>query len=73
VTTKKPPRNRPSLPANRAFVVQLHAEAQVEHGEFRGRVEHLVSFQATRFDSLKELAAFMMHVVTTLPADDAEA
>jgi hypothetical protein len=42
VTTKKPPRNRPSLPANRAFVVQLHAEAHVEHGEFRGRVEHLV-------------------------------
>jgi hypothetical protein len=68
-----PSRNRPSLPTNRAFVVQLQAEAYVEHGEFRGRVEHLVSFQATRFHSLEELAAFMMQVVTTLPADDAEA
>ena len=73
MTTTMPPRNRPSLPTNRAFVVQLHAEAHVEHGEFRGRVEHLVSFQATRFHSLEELAAFMMQVVTTLPADDAQA
>jgi hypothetical protein len=68
-----PSTNRPSLPTNHAFVVQLRAEAHVEHGEFRGRVEHLVSYQATRFDSMKELAAFMMHVVTTLPADDAKA
>jgi hypothetical protein len=68
-----PSRNRPSLPTNHAFVVQLHAEAHVEHGEFRGRVEHVVSYRATRFHSLEELAAFMMQVVTTLPADDAEA
>jgi hypothetical protein len=68
-----PSQNRPSLPTNRAFVVQLHAEAQVEQGEFRGRVEHVVSFQATRFHSLEELAAFMMQVVTTQPTDDAEA
>jgi len=26
--------NQPSLPANRAFVVQLHADAQVEQGKF---------------------------------------
>ena len=73
MTTTMPPRNRPSLPTNRAFVVQLHAEAHMDQGEFRGRVEHLVSFRATRFHSLEELAAFMMQVVTTLPADDAEA
>lgn len=35
---------QPSLPANRAFVVQLHADAQPEQGQFRGRVEHLVSY-----------------------------
>jgi hypothetical protein len=70
MTTKKPPRNRPSLPANRAFVVQLQAEAHVEHGEFRGRVEHVVSYQARQFHFLEELAAFMMHVVTTLPAKE---
>jgi len=67
-----PSTNRPSLPTNRAFAVQLHAEAHVEHGEFRGRVEHLVSMQAKRFHSLEELAAFIVQVVTTLPAEDAE-
>ena len=39
-------KNQPSLPARRAFVVQLHADAQVEQGHFKGRVEHLVSHQA---------------------------
>ena len=64
--------NQPSLPANRAFVVQLHAEAQVEQGEFRGRVEHIVSMQATHFSSLEELAAFMVKVVTSLPEDETD-
>ena len=41
---------RLSLPARRAFVVQLYAEAQVEQDHFRGRVEHLVSHQAARHD-----------------------
>jgi hypothetical protein len=52
-------KNQPALPARRAFVVQLHAEAQVEHGHFKGRVEHLVSGEATHFDSLEELVAFI--------------
>jgi hypothetical protein len=64
--------SQPSLPTNRAFVVQLHAEAKVDHGEFRGRVEHVVSLRATHFHSLEELAAFIMQVVTTLPEDDIE-
>ena len=62
--------SQPSLPTNRAFVVQLHAEAQVEQGEFKGRVEHVVSMRATHFHSLEELAAFMVQIVTTLPEDD---
>ena len=65
-----PATNKPSLPANRAFVVQLHAEAQVEQGEFRGRVEHVVSMRATHFDSLEELATFIVQIVTTLQEDD---
>ena len=64
--------NRPSLPTNRTFAVQLHGEAHMEHGEFRGRVEHVVSMQAKRFHSLEELAAFIVQVVTTLPTDDAD-
>jgi hypothetical protein len=64
--------SQPSLPTNRAFVVQLHAEAQVEQGEFKGRVEHVVSMRATHFDSLEELATFIVQKVTTLAEDDTE-
>ncbi len=58
------PRDQPSLPAKRAFVVQFHAEAQVEHEHFQGRVEHLVSGQAAHFESLEELLAFIVQVLT---------
>ena len=44
--------------------MQLHAEAQAEHGHFSGRVEHLVSHQAEHFESLEELVAFMVRVLT---------
>ena len=54
---------QPSLPANRAFVVQLHADAQPEKGQFRGRVEHIVSYQAAHFASVEELTAFMAWVL----------
>lgn len=60
-------RDQPSLPARRAFVVQLHAEAQVAHGHFTGRVEHLVSHQAAYFKSLHELMAFIIQMVTEAP------
>ena len=67
-----PSTSQPSLPTNRAFAVQLHAEAKMEQGEFRGRVEHVVSMRATHFDSLEELATFMVQIVTTLAEDDSE-
>jgi hypothetical protein len=56
-------KHQPSLPATRAFVVQLHADADVEHGHWQGRVEHLVSYQVTHFHSLEELLTFMVEVV----------
>ena len=56
-------KKQPSLPAKRAFVVQLHADAVVEQGQWQGRVEHLVSFQATHFQSLEELLAFMVKML----------
>jgi len=62
--------NQPSLPANRAFVVQLHADVQVEQGKFRGRVEHIVSMRARHFHSLEELTAFIVQTVTTLQQED---
>jgi hypothetical protein len=36
----------------------------MERGEFRGRVEHVVSYQAAHFASLEELTAFMARVLT---------
>jgi len=62
--------NQPSLPANKAFVVQLHADAKVEQGEFRGRVEHVVSYKARHFHSLEELTAFIVQTITTLQEED---
>ena len=64
------PKDKPSLPSNRAFVVQLRWDAAVEQGDFRGRVEHLVSMQATHFESVEELTAFITRVVIALPKDD---
>jgi hypothetical protein len=57
-------KNQPSLPAKRAFVVQMHMEAQVEQGQWKGRVEHLASGEADHFDSLEELAAFIVQILT---------
>ena len=56
-------RSQPALPSQRAFVVQLHAEARLEQGQWYGRVEHLSSYQATHFQSLEELQAFMARVI----------
>ena len=57
-------KKQPALPANRAFVVQFHVDARLEHGHFKGRVEHVVSYEAARFESLEELVAFMVRVIT---------
>jgi len=54
---------KPSLPVRRAFVVQFRMETDVERGRFEGRVEHVVSGQATPFHSLEELLAFFARVL----------
>jgi hypothetical protein len=53
------------LPAQRAFVVQLLATAEVTPGRLTGRVEHVVSGQAIQFHSLDDLLAFMAQVLAT--------
>jgi hypothetical protein len=42
--------------------------SDVAQGRVAGRVEHVVSGQATRFTSLEELLAFMAQVLTTIRA-----
>ena len=56
-------RDQPSLPTQRAFVVQLHSESQLAKGQFKGRVEHIVSGQSAHFSSMKALKAFMQRVL----------
>ena len=46
-----------------AFVVQFGPATQVDAGPVEGRVEHLVSRQATRFQSLEALLAFIARVL----------
>jgi hypothetical protein len=61
VKQEDPPERR--FPAQRAFVVQVAAAAEVTPDRLAGRVEHVVSGQATQFHSLEELLAFMARVL----------
>jgi hypothetical protein len=54
---------RLSLTPHRAFVVQFSAETTIEAGRLAGRVEHVVSRQATTFHSLEALLAFFARVL----------
>jgi hypothetical protein len=52
----------------RVFVVQFHTDAHIVRGPITGRVEHVVSGQATHFASVEELLAFFDRVLTTVRA-----
>ena len=54
------------LPADRAFVVQFLATAEVAAGRLEGRVEHVVSGQATHFASVEGPAG--VHGARAAPA-----
>ena len=56
------------LPTNRAFVVQFRAQPCGAPLGWEGRVEHVVSGQATHFHSLEELLAFIRRVLAGVQA-----
>jgi hypothetical protein len=58
----------PSLPSNRAFVVQFRLPSAGRPMMWEGRVEHVVSGQAQRFESHEQLWAFITRVLTALPS-----
>ena len=60
--------HRVSLSPHYAFVVQWATDTQIEAGRIHGRVEHVVSRQATHFTSLDELLAFMARVLREVAA-----
>jgi hypothetical protein len=55
-----------TLPSNRAFVVQFRRAEPETQSECKGRVEHVVSGQAVRFDSWEHLQQFMQEVMTKI-------
>jgi len=69
----EPPADQPApLSVTRAFVVQFRADTVVEQGRLAGRVEHVISGQATAFQSLETLLAFMARVLRAERARSAE-
>ena len=51
--------SQPTLPSNRAFVVQFRSSVADTTLQDIGRVEHVVSGQATHFDSWQDLQRFI--------------
>ena len=58
------PPPRAPLPVERAFVVQLRADADPGNGAMKGRIEHVSSGAAALFDSAEQLVAWMQHAIT---------
>jgi hypothetical protein len=53
----------PAFAPSHAFVVHFGRETALDTGHMAGRVEHVVSGKAARFQSLDELVAFMREVL----------
>ena len=57
--------SRTALPANRSIVLQFRADADLSSDDMAGRVEHVTSGRAERFESMDELMAFLAHVLSS--------
>ena len=53
----------PAFAPTRAFVVQFGRETDLDTGRMAGRVEHVVSRRAARFQSVDELLVLMTEVL----------
>lgn len=60
--TSDPATKRATLPADRAFVVQIRADVDLAKGEIRGRVEHVTSGNVAVFESVEQLVRSMRAV-----------
>jgi hypothetical protein len=47
-----------------AFVIQFRPETEVEAGRFEGKVEHIASYESTKFSSLEELLDFIVRMLS---------
>lgn len=62
--------NESPLPPDRAFVVQLRAQGDADAELFVGRVEHITSGAAERFDSAEGLITFVTRVLASATASN---
>ncbi|PON10271.1 hypothetical protein C2W62_50970 [Candidatus Entotheonella serta] len=51
------------LPTQGAFVVQFATDTDLEANRLAGRVEHVVSHQAARFESWPDLRRVLIHML----------
>ena len=49
-----------------AFVIQFRESTDIEAGRVEGKIEHISSYQAVRFQSVEELLAFVARVLGTI-------
>jgi hypothetical protein len=61
---KTMPHSEPTLPSNRAFVVQFRVTSELTTDDCTGRIEHLVTGQSVRFDSWEHLQRFIQEMLT---------
>jgi hypothetical protein len=61
--------SEPTLPSNRAFVVQFRVTKGAAQIPPTGRVEHVVSGQATHFQSWEHLQRFVEKVLAEIQAE----
>ena len=59
MTTK----NESPFAPNRAFVVQVHVDTDLERGDCVGRLEHVISGKVAHFQSREELLASMARIL----------
>lgn len=59
-------KQQPSLPTNRAFVVQFRVPDEETHLTQTGRVEHIRTGQTEHFHTLDQLLAFIEQTLISL-------
>jgi hypothetical protein len=55
-----------------AFVIQFPSKSDIQAGRFSGRVEHVASGRAARFESQTELLDFMEQIMQKICASYSE-
>jgi hypothetical protein len=63
------PEPKPPLSPQQSFVVQFRTDTGVKPAAYDGRIEHVISGQATLFSSPEELLAFITRVLAHVRAE----